>query len=384
MQTVKLYFNCSVKECATSVFFISYDNMNFYEKVQDQRLHNKAHQVAYTAGYVFFMKGAGYLNANSINHAAIRDLKSADFLLDLAGNNHRQASSRYMLSQVLSRYYKKQLSAQKKDVGGKFLPKYWKWRMPLKEMQCAVQAADIVPLPTLPYDESKISGTIEILQELVTRLGLDPHILQESYVQRRLLDSSKYYPCNNCKQEEPCYVYGFSWIEPVAGTFHLQMNILRLFLTTFWGQSQDEFSLQRLAVALRRSAVSPKNTIKEFHACDDFFRTVVQANLIALCMNVSGCASSAAFQTWLSRNNWPALLKLVVEKYLSPLAVHTFRKESDQQVESEVAKLLKTRQQEWPHVKQARQTAPDWLKVRRQLTDELSRKKGRVGRTQYY
>lgn len=44
------------KERASSQrLFISYDNMNFYKKVQDQRLYNKAHIVNYTAGYMCFM-----------------------------------------------------------------------------------------------------------------------------------------------------------------------------------------------------------------------------------------------------------------------------------------------------------------------------------------
>lgn len=77
-------------------FLVLYDNMNFYKMVQDQQVHNKAHQVAYMAWYVWFMKREGCLNANTINHHAIRDLKSADFLLDLAGNTH-QASTCYIL-----------------------------------------------------------------------------------------------------------------------------------------------------------------------------------------------------------------------------------------------------------------------------------------------
>ncbi len=36
--------------------FLSFDNINFYEHKRDQRLHNKVHQVAYTAGYVCFMR----------------------------------------------------------------------------------------------------------------------------------------------------------------------------------------------------------------------------------------------------------------------------------------------------------------------------------------
>lgn len=84
--------------------------------------------------------------------------------------------------------------------------------MPLKEIQCAVQAADILPLPTLSFDESKISGTIEILQELVIRLGLNPQILhgkkvifKGNYMTVRNITWAIYY-----KQEELFYIDGFS------------------------------------------------------------------------------------------------------------------------------------------------------------------------------
>ena len=33
-------------------FFVSFDNMNFFRNVRDQRVHNHAHQVNYTAGFV--------------------------------------------------------------------------------------------------------------------------------------------------------------------------------------------------------------------------------------------------------------------------------------------------------------------------------------------
>lgn len=127
------------------------------------------------------------------------------------------------------------------------------------------------------------------------------------------------------KQEKFFYVYEFFWIESVAEIFHLQMNILKLFITTFQGQSEDIFSLQRLAVALQRSKISPNNTNKEFHICNDFFQIVIQANLITLYITKLGYTNSTTFQTWLSCNNWPALLKLIKEKYLKPLAVHKLK-----------------------------------------------------------
>ena len=62
-------------------FFISYDNINFCKKVQDQKIHNKNHQVVYTAGYVYFIKGQGSISCHTIDYEAINKLKPKDFLL---------------------------------------------------------------------------------------------------------------------------------------------------------------------------------------------------------------------------------------------------------------------------------------------------------------
>ena len=37
-------------------FFISYDNIDFYENIRDQRLHNRSAIINYTSGYICFMK----------------------------------------------------------------------------------------------------------------------------------------------------------------------------------------------------------------------------------------------------------------------------------------------------------------------------------------
>ncbi len=59
------------KRAQSQYLFISYDNMNFYEKVCDQRLHNKAHLVNYIAGYICFMNVADgstlpYINSDQM------------------------------------------------------------------------------------------------------------------------------------------------------------------------------------------------------------------------------------------------------------------------------------------------------------------------------
>ncbi len=69
-------------------FFLFYDNMNFYEKVQDQRVHKKNHQVAYTAEYVCFIKSETPLLCHTIDYKAVNKLKPSDFLFALAEFQH--------------------------------------------------------------------------------------------------------------------------------------------------------------------------------------------------------------------------------------------------------------------------------------------------------
>ncbi len=54
--------------------------------------------------------------------------------------------------------------------------------MLLKEIQCVKEKADILPLPTLPYDKSEISETIDILRELIQRLSLDDYVFEDKIV----------------------------------------------------------------------------------------------------------------------------------------------------------------------------------------------------------
>ena len=83
-------------------FFISYDNMNFYEKVQEHRVHSKNHQVAYTAGYLCFMKDQGSFSCYTVDYKVMNKLKPKNFLLILAEFQHQTEAIRNTLSQVLS------------------------------------------------------------------------------------------------------------------------------------------------------------------------------------------------------------------------------------------------------------------------------------------
>ncbi len=79
-------------------FFLSYNNINFYKKVQDQRVHNKNHQVAYTAGYIYFIKGEASLLCHTVDYEAVNKLTLSNFLLAAAKFQHQTEATRYILS----------------------------------------------------------------------------------------------------------------------------------------------------------------------------------------------------------------------------------------------------------------------------------------------
>ncbi len=124
--------------------------------------------------------------------------------------------------------------------------------MPLKEIQYIKEKADILPLPTLPYDKSEISETIDILRELIQRLSLDNYVFEDKIVmvKRDWLTVRNITRAIYQKAEEPEILYTLGWIEPIAGLFYLQMNILKLFTFTFWGESNDECFFSHFSIAL--------------------------------------------------------------------------------------------------------------------------------------
>ena len=75
------------KRAQTQRFFISYDNINFYENIRDQRLYNKVHIVNYIAGYLCFINVADgsplpYFNGDQVQCEAFSSFVTNDFLLE--------------------------------------------------------------------------------------------------------------------------------------------------------------------------------------------------------------------------------------------------------------------------------------------------------------
>ena len=80
-------------------FFILYDNMNFYEHVRDQRLHNRSAIINSTTRYIRFIKTPKegrkdnswlerYIDSTQINQRLVNDNVNNDFDFTQTDHDH--------------------------------------------------------------------------------------------------------------------------------------------------------------------------------------------------------------------------------------------------------------------------------------------------------
>lgn len=80
-------------------FFITYNNINFYDHVRDQQLHNQSTLVNYTGRYIYFIKIPEesrenntwlerYINFTQINQRLINDVANEVFDLTQIDHSH--------------------------------------------------------------------------------------------------------------------------------------------------------------------------------------------------------------------------------------------------------------------------------------------------------
>ena len=65
------------------------------------------------------------------------------------------------------------------------MTKYCRWPSPLDDIRCPLTKADVVPLPTLAFNEGTIVGTIDVLQTIANRLGLIDEMVSDKVIMMR-------------------------------------------------------------------------------------------------------------------------------------------------------------------------------------------------------
>ena len=74
-------------------FFISYNNINFYENVHDQKIYNCNDLISYIIGYIYFIKTSNgienptnswkdkYIDSSQVNKRLVNQLRESNFEL---------------------------------------------------------------------------------------------------------------------------------------------------------------------------------------------------------------------------------------------------------------------------------------------------------------
>src|SRR5271169_4688589 len=165
------------KFCAAKPrFFISFDNMNIFARVRDQRLHNQSELLNYTAGYVAANRKSieeQMFTSSAIDRSKFATLKSSDFLPDKDEENYQKYAFRAGIYEGLSKYFREALS--------KYLHKnkpLKPWHYPILHQLLDI-ATIVFTLPAYDKNEAKIEEITQILYKIATELG---------YTNEQLLD----------------------------------------------------------------------------------------------------------------------------------------------------------------------------------------------------
>jgi hypothetical protein len=148
---------------------VVYDNLNYYDRKRDQRLHNQAEMLNYTACYV------AYNPATRLNHRLLRtdiqwhklhELTTFDIIPKVEMNDRWENASRASLNKTLSRYLGAEMRQFKNENGEVLHP----WEVD-PVYQLPIQQTQVLTLPVFPNNEAKIGEITKIVRGITERMG---------------------------------------------------------------------------------------------------------------------------------------------------------------------------------------------------------------------
>jgi len=292
--------------------FAYLDNMNYYARVRDQRLDNRAEMQNDTIGYI------GLNPHPAGQHMLLRE--STEGPLETLCADHLLPTERNLtiyrqhvwagISAVLHMYCDPHL----RQLG---VP-------PCTYMEIYKLSAEPTKIFTLPaYDknEAVIDEMTEVLRLVMQALGYT----REKLVGRTIFFCGDYLTIRNIRfvhfrrladsariaidrQGESIPRDHLDHFEPVAGMFHLQMAVLNLLFRVHIGDQSDLSSLAKWFVTLRRDSnifgTGKRRTIKDFRACDQLFNHILDGHVLAIVATKLGVSSCKELCKALETRKW--------------------------------------------------------------------------------
>ncbi|KAI5780368.1 hypothetical protein DFH27DRAFT_617892 [Peziza echinospora] len=214
-----------------------FDHMNFYNNMKTMLLHNRPMTWNYTAAYLQFPKVEvlnpdgtmsnfeGQFSGSYVNREKARLLMAKDLELSVEVVGQFKSTEKVYIGRILKKYCPDAMGYALTK--GQLIPANPEvWKLP-------VERSDVHSLPTMDLDEAKISDVVLILKRLMKELNLSVDTLEDFVVlfQGDWLTVRDIVLAMYQRQEDEVEER-FTWIEPVAGLFYLEMNVVRIMLKT--------------------------------------------------------------------------------------------------------------------------------------------------------
>lgn len=160
----------------------------------------------------------------------------------------------------------------------------------------------------------------------------------------------------------------------MAGLFHLQINLISMLFSKFWGVAANMVSLNGYNNILKRKHIYKKPDNNNFHHTDEFFHILIEAIVVTLCMHIAGYSTIDELQTWIGKSDWPALIGKVECDYLGIFTLQCIQDEVSIKTNITVVSMLETKKREWLKSDGHQQVKPNWIVVEKGFFLEISTK----------
>ena len=149
------------------------------------------------------------------------------------------------------------------------------------------------------------------------------------------------------------------------------MNFLFILFDQFWGVAGDIVSLNYYAGILKQKYVTKAADNNHFHHSDNFFRTIMEALVITVCMHLAGCSTIESFHAWIERLDWPFLIDNVKQSCLGVTRVCLIQEKGSTRTNTAVAAALRAKKEHWANLED-QPLKPNWVKIEKNLLSEIS------------
>ncbi len=139
----------------------------------------------------------------------------------------------------------------------------------------------------------------------------------------------------------------------------------------FWGVAGDIVSHNRYTGILKRKYIKKNADNNHFHHSDDFLRMLIEALVIALCIQSAQCSTIDSFHIWIERSDWPSLIGNIEESFLGITKVRSIQDRVSICTNAAVAAALRAKKEEWANLGD-QPPEPNWVKIEKDLLSEIS------------